>query len=152
MLEVPSLIWQLDHLLTRIDFLSIGSNDLIQFVYAADRGNTRIANRYDALSTPVLRMLRFIAERCIAVNKPLSLCGEMAGKPLEALALMALGYRSLSMAPDSVGQIRDVVRRTVLADVEEFMISQIDSNSASLRTEIKSFAQDHGIIGEGIAV
>jgi phosphotransferase system enzyme I (PtsP) len=152
MLEVPSLIWQLDHLLGRVDFLSIGSNDLIQFVYAADRGNSRIASRYDVLSTPVLRMLRFIAERCIAANKPLSLCGEMAGKPLEALALIALGYRSLSMAPASVGQIRDLVRQTVLADVEEFILSQIHTNSASLRTEIKSFAQDHGIIGEGAAV
>jgi phosphotransferase system, enzyme I, PtsP len=75
----------------------------------------------------------------------------MAGKPLEALALIALGYRSLSMAPASVGPIRDLVRKTVLADIEEYILSQIQSNSVSLRTEIKSFAQDHGIIGDGFA-
>jgi len=151
MLEVPSLIWQLEHLLERVDFLSIGSNDLIQFAFAADRGNTRIADRYDALSAPVLRMLQFIAQQCRAANKPLSLCGEMAGKPLEALALMALGFRALSMAPAAVGQIRDVVRRTVLADLESFILSQMNSRAASLRSEIKSYAQDHGIIGEDLS-
>jgi len=152
MLEVPSLLWQLDELLGRVDFLSIGSNDLIQFAFAADRGNTRIAARYDALSTPFLRMLRFIAERCRAAGKPLSLCGEMAGKPLEALALIALGFRTLSMAPAAVGQIRDLVRRMVLADAEAFMLQQLAADTASLRSEIKAFAQDHDIIGDELAV
>ncbi|MBL8643146.1 MAG: peptidase, partial [Rhodospirillaceae bacterium] len=148
MLEVPSLLWQLDQLLPRIDFLSIGSNDLIQFAFAADRGNTRIASRYDTLSPAVLRMLRFIAEKCAAHRKPLSLCGEMAGRPLEALALMALGYRTLSMAPASVGAIRDLVRRTRLAEAEHFFLSILNSDASSLRTEVKSFAVDHGLIGE----
>jgi phosphotransferase system enzyme I (PtsP) len=148
MLEVPSLLWQLDELLARVDFLSIGSNDLIQFAFAADRGNTRIAARYDALSTPVLRMLRFVVERCRIAHKPLSLCGEMAGKPLEALALIALGYRTLSMAPAAVGQIRDLVRRMVLPDAQAFMLEQLKSDAGSLRSEIKAFAQDHGIIGQ----
>ncbi len=147
MLEVPSLLWQLDQLLPRVDFLSIGSNDLIQFIYAADRGNTRIANRYDALSTPVLRMLRFIADQCRASNTPLSLCGEMAGKPLEALALIALGYRTLSMAPASIGPIRDLVRKMVLTEAESYILGQLNSDTASLRSEINSFAHDHGLIG-----
>jgi phosphotransferase system enzyme I (PtsP) len=146
MLEVPALLWQLDQLLARVDFLSVGSNDLIQFAFAADRGNTRIAGRYDPLSAPVLRMLRFIAERCRAAGKPLSLCGEMAGKPLEALALIALGYRSLSMAAAAVGPIRDLVRNTDLAAAEAFVLAQLGSDATSLRAEIKGFAQDHGIL------
>jgi phosphotransferase system, enzyme I, PtsP len=151
MVEVPSLTWQLDHLLQRVDFLSVGSNDLMQFAYAADRGNTRIAGRYDVLAVPVLRMLRYIAERSLAANKPLSLCGEMAGKPLEALALMALGYRALSMAPPAVGQIRDIVRKTVLADLEAFVLEQLNTDSPSLRTELNGYAMDHGILGEETA-
>lgn len=151
MVEVPSLLWQLDMLLARVDFLSIGSNDLIQFAFAADRGNTRIASRYDVLSAPVLRMLRFIAQQCAAAKKPLSLCGEMAGRPLEALALIALGYRTLSMAPASVGQIRDLVRRMNLRDAEQFVASLLDSETASVRAEIQSFANDHGLFGTGEA-
>lgn len=150
MVEVPSLLWQLDQLLPRVDFISIGSNDLIQFTFAADRGNTRIANRYDPLSPPVLRMLRFLAQTCAEAKKPLSLCGEMAGRPLEALALMALGYRTLSMAPASVGPIRDLVRRTNLQEAEQFIHSLLDLDAASLRTEIKSFAADRDLVGTGL--
>src|SRR6201988_4691863 len=94
MLEVPSLLYQLDELLDRVDFLSVGSNDLVQFFYAVDRGNSRVSNRFDILSAPVLRALRDIAERGHAHNKPVTLCGEMASKPIGALALIALGYRS----------------------------------------------------------
>jgi len=90
--------------------------------------------------------LRFIAERCRAAGKPLSLCGEMAGKPLEALALIALGYRSLSMAAAAVGPIRDLVRNTDLAAAEAFVLAQLGSDATSLRAEIKGFAQDHGIL------
>jgi phosphotransferase system enzyme I (PtsP) len=147
MLEVPSLLWQINELLARVDFLSIGSNDLIQFAFAADRGNTRLANRYDVLSPPVLRMLRYISQKCAAMNKPLSLCGEMAGRPLEALALISLGYRTLSMAPASVGPIRDLIRRTNLAEAEHFFLSILNTDTGSLRTEVKSFANDHRLIG-----
>ena len=148
MIEVPSLLWQLDQLLPRVDFVSIGSNDLVQFIFAADRGNTRIANRYDVLSAPVLRMLRYIAGKCQMAGKPLSLCGEMAGRPLEALALIALGYRTLSMSPAAVGPIRDLVRKTILSDAESFFQSLLNSAASSLRPEIKSFAYDHGLVRE----
>ena len=88
MVEVPSLLYQLDELLERVDFLSVGSNDLVQFFYAADRGNARVADRFDPLSAPMLRALRDIADKAKAHGKPVTLCGELASKPIGALALV----------------------------------------------------------------
>src|SRR6185295_13542005 len=85
MVEVPSLLFQLDELLERVDFLSVGSNDLLQFFYAADRGNKRVAARFDALSAPILRALRDIAAKAKAHDKPVTLCGELASQPIGAL-------------------------------------------------------------------
>ena len=93
MVEVPSLLYQLDELLECADFLSVGSNDLVQFLYAVDRGNPRVANRFDALSAPVLRALKEIADKGRAHNKPVTLCGELASQPIGAIALVAIGYR-----------------------------------------------------------
>ena len=106
MLEVPSLLYQLDELLGRVDFLSVGSNDLMQFFYAADRGNARVADRFDSISAPILRAFRAIADMGRKHNKPVTLCGELASKPLGALALVALGYRSLSLSPSAVGPVK----------------------------------------------
>src|SRR5581483_10470995 len=89
MLEVPSLLWQLPALLERIDFLSIGTNDLAQFLFACDRGNPRLADRYDLLSAPVIALLREVVGQCAAAGVPLSMCGEMAGNPLDAMMLIA---------------------------------------------------------------
>ena len=97
MVEVPSLLYQLDELLERVDFLSIGSNDLVQFLYAIDRGNPRVSDRFDPLSAPVLRALKDIADKARAHGKPATVCGELASQPLGALALAAIGYRSLSL-------------------------------------------------------
>ena len=88
MLEVPSLLFQLDELLARVDFLSVGSNDLMQFLYAADRGNTRVSDRFDPLSAPVLRALKDIADKARKHGKPVTLCGELASQPIGALALV----------------------------------------------------------------
>ncbi len=96
MLEVPSLLYQLDELLDRVDFFSVGSNDLMQFLFAADRGNPRVSARFDELSIPMLRALKDIADHGYAHGKPVTLCGEMASKTLSALALIAIGYRKLS--------------------------------------------------------
>src|SRR5215217_2336960 len=109
MVEVPSLLFQLDELLERADFLSVGSNDLVQFLYAADRGNSLVASRFDPISAPVLRALKDIADRAHAHGKPVTLCGEMASKPLGALALIALGYRSLSLTASAVGPVKAMV-------------------------------------------
>ena len=106
MVEVPSLLFQLDELLPRVDFLSVGSNDLLQFLYAVDRGNARVADRFDPISAPMLRALRDIADKGREHKKPVTLCGEMASKPIGALALVALGYRSLSLTPSAVGPVK----------------------------------------------
>src|SRR5664279_680607 len=106
MLEVPALLFQLDELLTRVDFLSVGSNDLMQFLYAADRGNARVSHRFDPLSTPVLRALKDIADMGRKHGKPVALCGELGSQPIGALALAILGYRSLSLSPSAVGPVK----------------------------------------------
>ena len=93
MVEVPSLLFQLDELLARVDFLSVGSNDLMQFLYAADRGNPRVSDRFDPLSAPVLRVLKDIAHKARKHGKPVTLCGELASQPIGALALAIVGYR-----------------------------------------------------------
>jgi phosphotransferase system enzyme I (PtsP) len=109
MVEVPSLLFQLDDLLPHVDFLSVGSNDLCQFLFAADRGNSRVAERYDPISVPVARALRLIARKGREHRKPVTLCGELASKPIGALTLVALGYRSLSITPSAVGPVKSML-------------------------------------------
>jgi phosphotransferase system enzyme I (PtsP) len=109
MVEVPSLLFQLDDLLPVVDFLSVGSNDLCQFLFAADRGNARVAERYDAISAPVARALRLVARKGREHRKPVTLCGELASKPIGALMLVALGYRSLSLTPSAVGPVKSML-------------------------------------------
>ena len=114
MVEVPSMLWQLDEACKRVDFLSVGSNDLIQYLYAADRDNKRVAARFDPLSAPILHALKLIADKARASATPLTLCGEMGGKPLEAMVLLALGYRGLSMSATSIGPVKSMVLATNL--------------------------------------
>jgi phosphotransferase system enzyme I (PtsP) len=109
MVEVPSLLFQLDDLLPVVDFLSVGSNDLCQFLFAADRGNSRVAERYDPISAPVARALRLVARKGREHRKPVTLCGELASKPIGALTLVALGYRSLSLTPSAVGPVKSML-------------------------------------------
>jgi len=145
MLEVPALFFELPQLLSRIDFLSVGTNDLVQFLYAADRGNPRIADRYDALSPPVLRLLGEVVAACALRGVPLALCGEMAGEPLSALALIGIGFRTLSMAPGSVGPVKAMIRGLDLSLLTE-LLSGIDAlPPRSLRGKLKDFARDHGV-------
>src|SRR5262249_11427666 len=106
MVEVPSLLFQLDELMPKVDFLSVGSNDLVQFLYAVDRGNNRVADRFDPLSAPVLRALKLIVDKGKAAGKPVTLCGELASKPIGAMALVALGYQGLSLTATSLGPVK----------------------------------------------
>lgn len=145
MLEVPALAWQMDTLLQRIDFLSVGSNDLTQFMFAVDRGNPRIADRYDVLSPGMLSFLRWLVKRCRAAGKPISVCGEMAGRPLEALALLGVGVRTLSMSAPSVGPVKAMIRSLDLPGLEEFILGLLDLPDHSLRERLRAFAIDHGI-------
>src|SRR5207237_1654083 len=102
MLEVPALLWQLPALCRRIDFLSIGTNDLVQFLFACDRGNPRLADRYDPLSMPMMALFREVIAQTRDAGVALSMCGEMAGNPLDALALIELGFRTASSAAPSL--------------------------------------------------
>ncbi len=109
MIEVPSILYQLEALVKRVDFLSVGSNDLLQFMFAADRGNTKMANRFDPLSPAVLRALKHIVSVANAAQIPVTLCGELAGKPLEAMAVLGLGFRALSMSATSIGPVKSMI-------------------------------------------
>ncbi len=146
MLEVPSLVWQLDTLLPLVDFVSIGSNDLLQFLFASDRGNPRVATRYDFLSPAVLSFFRHIVTRCEAHGTPLTLCGEMSGKPLEAMALVGIGLRRISMSPAAVGPVKMMVRSLDAAKLEAFMEGLYDLPDRSVRAQLASFADAHGVI------
>ena len=145
MIEVPSLLYELDTLMPRVDFVSVGSNDLLQYLYAADRNNTRVAGRYDPLSVAALRALGAIAEAANRHDKPLSLCGEMAGRPLEAMALIGLGYRSISMAPVSIGPVKSMVLTLDAAALQRWMAGVLKSGEGSLRAQLKRFAEEQGV-------
>jgi phosphotransferase system enzyme I (PtsP) len=147
MLEVPSLLYQMDELLERVDFLSVGSNDLVQFFYAADRGNARVAGRFDPISAPVLRALRAIADKARSYGKPLTLCGELASTPVGALALVAIGYRALSLAPSAVGPVKAMLLDLDAGKVSATMAALLDSPAGSvpIRERLKGFAAEQGL-------
>jgi phosphotransferase system enzyme I (PtsP) len=147
MLEVPSLLYQLDELLDRVDFLSVGSNDLVQFFYAADRGNSRVADRFDSISAPVLRALKVVADKGRAHAKPVTLCGELASKPIGALALVAIGYRSFSLSPSAVGPVKAMLLDLNAGKAAALMQPLIDGPSGSLpiRERLKVFAAEQGL-------
>ena len=146
MLEVPSLAVQLPVLLPHIDFLSIGTNDLMQFLFAADRGNPKLSDRYDHLSPIVLRYLHDILTRAQDSGMQISVCGEMASRPLEAMALIGIGYRSLSIAPPSVGPVKAMIRSLDVGALSAYMEDIIDRPDRTLRAKLRAFALDHGVI------
>jgi phosphotransferase system enzyme I (PtsP) len=147
MLEVPSLLWQLDEICEHVDFVSIGSNDLVQYLFAADRDNTRVSSRFDTLSPPVLRAMKTIADKTREYGTPLTLCGEMGGKPLEAIVLIALGLRGLSMSPASIGPVKAALLATDLGELQRFVIDLIERRDGgrSLREPLRAYAEQQGI-------
>lgn len=145
MLEVPSLAYQLVSLSEHVDFLSVGSNDLQQFLFASDRGNPKLDGRYDALSPGMLGVLKSVAQTCNARGVQLSLCGEMAGSPVDAMALIGLGFRRLSMTASSIGPVRSMVRSVNVAALTRLMDAYSESGAQSLRSILKSYAKDHQI-------
>jgi phosphotransferase system enzyme I (PtsP) len=147
MLEVPSLLYQLDELLPRVDFLSVGSNDLFQFMYAVDRGNARVSNRFDPISAPVLRALRSIAAKGQQYGKPVTLCGELASSPVGALVLVAIGYRALSVTPSAVGPVKALLLDLDAAKAKAVLDPLIDAPAGSVpvRQRIEAFAAAEGL-------
>jgi phosphotransferase system enzyme I (PtsP) len=143
MVEVPSALLAVEELAEAADFLSVGSNDLMQFLFAADRGGERTANRYDPLSVLFLGAMRRIVEAGKAAGTDVSVCGEMAGRPLEALTLAALGYRTLSMSPVSIGPVKESILSTDINDLSEFILYSMKKKTGSIRNHLKSYLSDH---------
>jgi phosphotransferase system enzyme I (PtsP) len=141
MIEAPSLLFHLDALLPLTDFVSVGTNDLMQYLFAADRGNPRMADRYDPLSPPALRALRTIEEACAATGTPVSVCGEIAGRPLEAFALVALGFERLSMPPAGLGPVKQMVLSCDRGAARRGMEGLLSSSAGSVRAEIEALAR-----------
>jgi phosphotransferase system, enzyme I, PtsP len=147
MVEVPSLLYQLDDLLERVDFLSVGSNDLVQFLYAADRGNPRVSNRFDPLSAPVLRALKDIADKCREHGRPVTLCGELGSQPIGAIALAAIGYRSLSLTPSAMGPVKAMLLELDCRKAAAFLCPLIEKSvgAVPIRAQLQKFAADNGL-------
>ncbi len=146
MLEVPALAFQLPSLLSSVDFISVGSNDLMQFFFASDRGNPRLGSRYDLLSPPMLNFLKGIVDAAHARGVPVTLCGEMAGRPLEAMALIGMGFRSLSMAPASIGPVKQMILSLDFGRLSSFMVDLYARSEHSLREHLKQFAINERVI------
>jgi phosphotransferase system enzyme I (PtsP) len=145
MLEVPSLAETLDLLLPRVDFLSIGTNDLTQFLFAADRADPRLAERYDWLSPAILRFLRRVSSEAKAAGVPVRVCGEMAGRPLEAMALIGIGIDSFSITPAAVGPVKAMVRSIDAAAVRAKVETLLAKPPANLRKSLGDWAKRHGV-------
>lgn len=141
MIECPSLLWHLDALLPLTDFVSVGTNDLFQYMFAADRTNPLVADRYDPLSPPALRALAEIQRRCADTGTPVSVCGELAGRPLEAFALLTLGFTRLSAPAGGVGPVKRMILSADLGAARRSMTSLLGSSSASIRGELESLAR-----------
>ena len=145
MLEVPALAEVLDLLIPRLSFLSVGTNDLTQFLFAADRANPKLAERYDWLSPAILRFMRRIALATEGREVELGVCGEMGGRRLEALALLGLGFRRFSITPVSVGPIKELVRKVDLQQLSKVMMGLLSQPPESIRHELQEWASANDI-------
>ncbi|MGB3711007.1 MAG: phosphoenolpyruvate--protein phosphotransferase [Erythrobacter sp.] len=145
MLEVPALAEVLDLLLPKLSFLSIGTNDLTQFLFAADRANPRLAERYDWLSISIMRFLRRVNQATAGSGVDLGVCGEMGGRRLEALALLGIGFTRLSITPAAVGPIKELVRKVDLAELSDAMNLWLASPEVNLRAELTRWAEEREI-------
>jgi phosphotransferase system enzyme I (PtsP) len=146
MLEVPALAFMLPQIMRSADFVSIGSNDLLSFVFAVDRTNPRVARRYDNLNPAALTLIRQIVRSAAEAGGDVSLCGEMAGRPLDAMALLGLGLRTLSMQPANIGPIKMMIRSLDLVEVSQFVDKLCGRTDHSLRTRLAAFAAERGIV------
>lgn len=148
MLEAPALAFELEALAGHVDFISIGTNDLMQFFHAADRMVPDISDRYDLIARPALGFLTQIAQQCDRLGIPVSICGEAAGKPLDALALLAMGYRALSMPAGSVGPIKRMIRSMNLEAFSQAVKAALPISNGSFRNEILGIAKLNDIVLE----
>ena len=147
MLETPSLAWQVDAICQHVDFVSVGANDLMQFFFASDRDNPRVAGRYDGLHPAGLSMLAYIAKRCKFHGVDVSICGEMAGRPLEAICLIAIGYENLSMPVTGIGPVKSAVLALDAGKLARKLKPALStkSDASSVRDIVSAFCEKEGI-------
>ncbi|MFL6765474.1 MAG: phosphoenolpyruvate--protein phosphotransferase [Sphingomicrobium sp.] len=146
MLEVPSLAEMLDQLLPRVDFLSIGTNDLTQFLFAADRSDPRLAERYDWLSPAILRFLKRILDQARAAKVTVRVCGEMAGRPLEAMALIGIGAENFSITPAGVGPLKAMIRSLEARAIRSRMDQMLARPPKDMRKALAEWARRHSVV------
>ncbi|HBQ1370199.1 TPA: phosphoenolpyruvate--protein phosphotransferase [Klebsiella aerogenes] len=148
MLEVPSMVFMLPQLANRIDFISVGTNDLTQYILAVDRNNTRVANMYDCLHPAVLRALAMIAHDAERFGIDLRLCGEMAGDPMCVTILVGLGYRHLSMNGRSVARVKYLLRRIDIEEAQELSRRSLEAQmTTEVRHQVAAFMERRGLGG-----
>jgi phosphotransferase system, enzyme I, PtsP len=145
MLEVPSLAEMLDQLLPRVDFLSVGTNDLTQFMFAADRSDPRLAERYDWLSPAILRFLKRVLDAAREADVPVRICGEMAGRPLEAMALIGIGAEKFSITPAGVGPVKAMIRSLDAAAVRARLAQLLAKPPRDVRKALTDWARRHSV-------
>jgi phosphotransferase system enzyme I (PtsP) len=145
MLEVPALAETLDILLPKIDFMSVGTNDLTQFLFAADRADPRLAERYDWLSPAILRFLRRIVRAADAHEVPVAVCGEMGGRTLEAMALIGIGVTRLSITPVAVGPIKAMIRSLDRGRLSIAMEELLAVPPGDMREALAGWAEANGV-------
>ena len=145
MIEVPSLLFDLDAVLPLVDFASVGSNDLLQYFFASDRANAKVAGRFDVLAPSFLRALSLVTAAGRRLGKPIALCGEIGGRPLEAMALIGAGFRTLSMAPASIGPVKTMVLGLHAKRAEAAVAELIAKGGSSIRDGLTAFAAGEGI-------
>jgi phosphotransferase system enzyme I (PtsP) len=145
MVEVPALLWQIPTLAKYVDFMSVGSNDLLQFFFACDRSSPRVAERYDALSPAVMAMVKSLSYKCNKAGIPLTVCGELASQPLAAMMLVALGVRRLSMAPYAIGEVKATIRSLDVGNCNGYVKSLLKVPNHSIREKLRVYAHDHNV-------
>jgi phosphotransferase system, enzyme I, PtsP len=145
MLEIPSLLFQLPELMARVDFISIGSNDLFQFLFACDRGSPRVSGRYDTLNPIVMRAITMIVRTAAEYKVDVGFCGDMATRPVEAMALIGCGIRALSMPPAAIGSVKAMLRSLNARDLTNYLEYICTEPVHSLRLQLEGFAKDHGV-------
>ncbi len=146
MIEVPALIWQLEPLMKRVDFISVGTNDLMQFLFAVDRSNMNVAHRFDTLSLPFLKALADIQRMAQDHDLEVSVCGEMASRPLEAMALVGLGYTSFSMAPMAIGPVKAMLLELDASEIRQHVAQLLQDNVLNIRTALVKYATHRNMI------
>jgi len=151
MLETPSLGFAPESFYEEVDFISVGGNDLKQFFYAADRENERVRKRYDTLNVSFLSYLEMVVGRCEKTDTPISFCGEDAGRPIEAICFAALGFKSLSMRPASVGPVKHLLRQVDLNEVKAVINKARESGEQSVRRAVSDYLLDQARLTGNLA-